>query len=245
MNAPTVLVTRAGEDAGELTTLLRAAGFEVRHAPAVERVLFPEVWAQALRDQVPALILLTSAATAELVGRGPALPSTTRLAAVGPRTAARARHLGLAVELVPETATGAALVAALGPLMDVTVHYPRAREATPETLAALRAAGASVIDPIVYENREPVAFAEHLRSALPVDLITLLSGSAARRVAAALPPDRRPPVIAIGPSTAAEARHAGLQVVGVADPHTAEGVAACAVAWWRAHDAWHPPARRA
>jgi uroporphyrinogen-III synthase len=53
------------------------------------------------------------------------------------------------------------------------------------------------------------------------DVALLMSGSAARALAAS---GARVPVIAIGPQTAAEARVAGLDVVGVAATHDLDGL---------------------
>jgi uroporphyrinogen-III synthase len=54
-----------------------------------------------------------------------------------------------------------------------------------------------------------------------VDVALLMSGSAARALAAA---GARVPVVAIGPQTAAEARSAGLDVVAVAATHDLDGL---------------------
>lgn len=214
-----VLVTRAADDAEPLARGLRALGCEPVLVPTLVRVPVEG----ALSGLEPADVLLitspfaaTLAAEAGLSGR--------RVCAVGPATAARARSLGLAVDVVPAEATGVDAVLALGDLRGQTVLYPRAEQATPETAAALRAAGAELTEITAYGNEAPPELLADLEASLPADLLTLLSGSAARRLAATGLP--LPPAIAIGPTTAAIARVLGLTVIGVATPHSVAGVIA-------------------
>jgi uroporphyrinogen-III synthase len=107
------------------------------------------------------------------------------------------------------------------------VFYPRADLADQQTTDALRAAGADVTDVVAYENELPNGALARLVAELPVESTLLMSGSAAERVARAVPLDGRSAlghIIAIGPSTAKVAHVHGLPVHDVADPHTAQGV---------------------
>jgi uroporphyrinogen-III synthase len=223
---PVALVTRAVEDAAPLVAALQANGFDVVQVPCVARRPLVGAWPAALEQHGHAAwLLLTSPATAEIVAAGPPLPASLRVAAVGPTTAGVARRGGLTVHRVAETSTGQALVACLGGLTGLTVLYPGARTLTASTLTALRDAGALVQTVTVYDNVVPEGLAEALRRVLPVDVVTLLSASAARRFADATPPSLHPPAVVIGPSTEAAARSAGLQIVGVASPHTVTALA--------------------
>lgn len=221
--ATRVLVTRAADEAGPLCDRLRAIGCAPVEVPLV--AIVPCAWAVPVG--IFDWLVLTSAAAVDAVAGRPL--RARRTAAVGPATAARARDRGLKVDLVPLRATGADLAAALGDLRGRTVLYPRAEVATPGTTEALRGAGAELTEIVAYRNAVPPDAAERLTRALPVDFVTLLSGSAARRLADALTRAGKTlgkaRIVAIGPSTAAAARAAGLEVHAVAATHTVEAVA--------------------
>lgn len=235
---PTALVTRAREDAGSLCDALGARGFAACLAPLLRR----EVDAVGLRDALsahptPDVLLLTSPASAAAVaanapdGFAPAV-----VAAVGPGTERAAQRRGLRVDVVSEAGTGVGLVAALGDLAGRTVLYPRARVATAATAEALDTAQAKVIDVVAYDNRPSPEADAALAAAWPVDVVTLLSSSAARRLVAALERIGSPlpaAVVVIGPSTRATATELGLNVVAEAQEPTVEAVAEAAAAWWR------------
>ena len=64
-----------------------------------------------------------------------------------------------------------------------------------------------------------------IRAARGADLLTFTSGSTVRNFAGAVgQPLPQTPTICIGPATAETARDIGFNVVGVADPHTIEGL---------------------
>jgi uroporphyrinogen-III synthase len=137
----------------------------------------------------------------ELARRG---VTANRIAAIGPATAEALRSHGLHVELVAETHTQEGL-----------------REALPEgrlLLAAAEGARQDVLD----ADFLPLYRTIELRPDVPeADVALLMSGSAARALAAT---GARMPVVAIGPQTAAEARAAGLDVVAVAADHDLDGL---------------------
>jgi uroporphyrinogen-III synthase len=209
-----VLVTRALEDAGPLVAALLRAGHEPVLVPLVGRAP-----GDPLPDGPFDLVVLTSAASAD-AARGVNAP----VACVGPATAARAGELGLDVIAVGE-GTGAELVARLD-LRGKRVLYPRAAEATPETAAALRAAGAELVEVTAYRNIAPDGFAAALRAAWPVDAVTLMSGSAARRLAEAGLPLEGVRIVVIGPSTARECAAVGIPVHAVAERPDVEALVA-------------------
>ncbi len=146
--------------------------------------------------------MVTSANGAhELARRG---VTANRIAAIGPATAEALESHGLQVDLVAATHTQEGL-----------------RDELPEgtlLLAAAEGARQDVLD----ADFLPLYRTIELRPDVPdVDVALLMSGSAARSLAAA---GARPPVVAIGPQTAAEARAAGLDVVAVAAAHDLEGL---------------------
>jgi len=214
-----VLITRAAEDAHTLADPLREHGLVPVIVPLVSRVHRVQDVARAAARGHEGWVL-TSAAVVPALARVDVRPRW--IAAVGPATARAARAAGLTVDLVPETATAAELARALGDRTGQRALYPRAQVASPGTLQALRATGAEIEDVVAYVNEEPAGAAEALAAVWPVDIVTLLSGSAARRLAAHMPPPwaSSPRVEVIGPRTERSARRAGIQVHAVASPHT-------------------------
>jgi uroporphyrinogen-III synthase len=153
------------------------------------------------------------------------LPRPPRVAAVGPVTAARLAHYGLSIALTPLRAGGAHLARALVATADragtpCRILWPRAAGAGPWLRQALRAAGHSVVDPVVYaiDEASPARVRE-LRRALRERRVWALcfwSPSAARGLAAGLgEPDltslarRRVIIASIGPTTSAALQDLG------------------------------------
>lgn len=137
----------------------------------------------------------------ELARRG---VTANRIAAIGPATAEALRSHGLAVDVVAATHTQEGL-----------------REELPEgtlLLAAAEGARRDVLD----ADFLPLYRTVELRHEVPAtDVALLMSGSAARALAAA---GAQVPIVAIGPQTAAEARTFGLDVVAVAVTHDLDGL---------------------
>lgn len=127
-----------------------------------------------------------------------------RIAAIGPATAEALESQGLHVDLVPATHTQEGL-----------------RDALPEGTALLAAAEGARRD-VLDADFLPLYRTIELHPDPPeADLALLMSGSAARALAAT---GARLPVVVIGPQTAGEARAAGLEVVAVAASHDLEGL---------------------
>ena len=130
--------------------------------------------------------------------------SANRIAAIGPATAEALRSHGLRVDLVAATHTQEGL-----------------RDELPEgrlLLAAAEGARQGVLE----ADFLPLYRTIELRPDVPdADVALLMSGSAARSLAAT---GARPPVVALGPQTAAEAREVGLDVVAVAAGHDLDGL---------------------
>jgi uroporphyrinogen-III synthase len=180
------------------------------------------------------LVVTSATAVTVLAGRVPSLPSGLLVAAVGEPTARAARAAGWRVDLVPQQASAAALVAAL-PDTDGTVLFPRSEIAAPTLVDGLRSRGIAVDDVEAYRTvgtgDEPVA----LHPAPAAVLVT--SGSVAREVARRMTPlHPRTLVACIGPGTAADARAAGLPVHVVAPTRSAEALLDAVV------EALHQPA---
>jgi uroporphyrinogen-III synthase len=224
-----VLVTRAQEDAQLLSFFLSRAELEPVVVPTIARKWRVPELAQAIREASPLdWIVLTSSTAVNVLGAASPHPDAgTKLAAVGSTTARRAEELGLPIDLMPAVFTREELIRTMGSVEGQRILYPRADMAPSTVCDSLRAAGAQVTDVIAYTNTAPEGYAEELLMALPVSVTTLFSGSAARRVAAAIPAEQRAQlgvIAAVGPSTAKAARAAGLEVGAVATPHTLAGV---------------------
>jgi len=130
--------------------------------------------------------------------------TANRIAAIGPATAEALRTQGLRVDLIAATHTQEGL-----------------REALPEGTLLLAAAESARLD-VLDADFLPLYRTIELRPDVPeADVALLMSGSAARALAAA---GARVPIVAIGPQTAAEARAAGFEVAAVAAPHDLDGL---------------------
>jgi uroporphyrinogen-III synthase len=137
----------------------------------------------------------------ELARRG---VTANRIAAIGPATAGALRSHGLRVDLVATTHTQEGL-----------------RDELSEGTALLAAADGARLD-VLDADFLPLYRTIELRPDVPeVDVALLMSGSAARALAAA---GAHVPVVAIGPQTEAEARAAGLSVAAVAVTHDLDGL---------------------
>ncbi len=137
----------------------------------------------------------------ELGRRGVA---ANRIAAIGPATADALRSHGLHVDLVAANHSQEGL-----------------RDELPEGTALLAAAEGARLD-VLDADFLPLYRTIELRPEVPeVDVALLMSGSAARALAAA---GAHVPVVAIGPQTEAEASAAGFHVAAVAATHDLDGL---------------------
>ncbi len=229
-----IVITRAPEQAGDLTLQLQRAGAEVISMPAVAFAP-PEDWHaldEALRrlDAFSAIIFLSQNAVRYVCQRCRALGLDCRtlgaenrfIAAVGPATAAAAAREGLHVDYVAKNHTGESLVRELlDPLSNRNVLLPRSDHGDDRVAAALRAAGAHVSDVIAYRTTAPESFDAEILGLIrrgEIDAIIFASPSAFRNLADAIggaeiePLSRRTQFTAIGPTTARAIRESGALV---------------------------------
>jgi uroporphyrinogen III methyltransferase / synthase len=212
MSPTTVLNTRPVEQAGELSRLLREAGFTVVEAPAIAVVA---AWApadlqrarQGLRSGEYAWVVLASAnAGREL------LDDLSNARIVCGRSTARALGLDRASIALQRFSAAAALSAVAWRTGD-RVLIPRADEGRDELIDGLRALHVEVDAPVAYRTVAVDAAARRLNQG-GIDAVTLCSPSAVRSVAGAIPPGCR--VVCLGDTTAAAARELGLRPDAVA-----------------------------
>lgn len=247
-----VVVTRARDQAGELSRLLTERGAEVLEVPTIK--LAPPQHADWLKDAILELnsydwLVFTStngvteffriflSAFEDLRDIG-----GVRIAAVGPATAARLRELHLKVDLQPATYTAAAVArafAAYESVENLKLCLLRAEVANPELPAALEDLGAIVDDIPVYrtvaETEDPYGHGARL-AAEGADWITFTSGSTVEHLHARYPlPElrRRFPELrlaSIGPETTKALAALGTPPNIEAKQHTMEGLVAALVA---------------
>jgi uroporphyrinogen III methyltransferase/synthase len=244
LSGRTVVVTRGAGGDDALGDRLRALGAEVLEFPAIALAPAADLGPldAALRELArfdwvafaSANAVEQAVARIDALGLKRGLLADRRLACVGPATGARLEALVRAPDLMPSSATGAALAASLAPhVRNRSVLVPRAAEGRPELVDGLRAAGAEVAAPVAYRTvlAAPGSMAGlgALLAAGGVDAVTFASPSAVRGVVLGLGADapRLAGVLlgAIGPTTAEALRAAGFTAGVVPDLQTAEALA--------------------
>jgi hydroxymethylbilane synthase len=239
----TVVVTRARQQAGELSARLRALGAEVVELPVIEfePLEFP------LPDWTACdWAIFTSANGVEFFFARLQPRPGPRLCAIGPATAEALRRRGLEPELVPEEFVAEGVLAALAEkrMAGRRVLLPRAAEARDVLPDGLRRLGAQVDVLPVYRTVAPAGLeqkAQELFSVLRPQWVTLTSSSTVRHLLAAVPRQLLAGVrlASIGPVTTRTAREAGLEVTVEATRYTAEGLAEAMAEWMRRQGAGH------
>ena len=228
-----VLLTRAPEDNATWARALAARGARVAELPCLTTAVLPAAAELRAALAQAAWLVLGSRrgvrAVAELAAPLPARAdgSSLRVACVGRATADLAEHLLGRADLVPEAGHLAALADSLatelpGPTTLVLATSDRGRTELEQRLGP---AGHRVHRVAVYATR-PTAPVEDPPALADLDAVVLASPSALeglraqRRVPADLP------LVALGPTTAAAVRAAGLRLAAEAPTRDLDGVAA-------------------
>ena len=242
-----VLVTRPRAQAPELAARLAALGAEAVEAPAI-RIVPPDD-ARPLAAACAAAasfdwIVFTSANGVDAfaqrlaaAGAAPALAGV-RICAIGPATGDRAAGYGLRVDLEPSDNRGEGVGAALRAGRDLRgkrILLPRADLARPALPAALRAAGADVVEVTAYRTVAaagwPGPAVREMLLKRELHAVTFTSASAVRNAVRSLGPAQavdllRPTVVAsIGPVTARAARQLGVETSVMPATRTAPALA--------------------
>ena len=233
-----MLVPRGGGWGARVAESARARGLEPVVVPLITDeppadtgpldAAIAQLRAAAAAGTAPWLVVTSATTVRVLVGRMAGLPSGVRVAAVGTATARAARAAGWPVDLVPEDASAAGLVAAL-PDTDSLIVHPRSDLAAPTLVDGLRARGTTVLDVVAYRT---VGTGDGQIALDPApDVVLVTSGSVAREVTRRLTPlDPRTRIACIGPGTATETRDAGLPVHVVGPSQSAEALLDAVVA---------------
>jgi uroporphyrinogen-III synthase len=254
MTRPVVVNTRPREQAAELSSLLRVAGFDPLEQPTI---VIESTWSAAeaepilahLRGGRYAWIIVPSrnAARGLINGLRAAGANDADFAAArllsGPGTAETLRDFGLRVDVVLEGFSAAAALVHLSPPRDAAplpggkgVLIARAAEGRDELIAGLRERGIRVDAPALYQTRAvppfELAVLVGALAAGGIAAITFTSPSTVRGLVdglRALGEDPRAlleaaALVCIGDTSAAEVRAADLSVTRVAERTTLDAL---------------------
>jgi len=226
-----VLVTRAAEQAPDLTQALRKLGVEPVTVPTIEIVAPPsfEELDQAIAelDHIDYLILTSANSVTAFfdrltaLGHGANALAKLQTVAVGPKSAEAITARGVKADLVPEDYRAEGVVALLKEhVSGKRLLYPKAALARDLIPAELTAVGAEVIAPVAYASAAPADAAQKLRMALVdgLDLLTFTASSTIQNFVDLLSDEnltlaKQIPVASIGPLTSATAEKLGFTVV--------------------------------
>jgi uroporphyrinogen III methyltransferase/synthase len=230
-----IVVTRAREQASELSARLESLGAEVVELPSIR--VEPLAFTLPAFDELAWLVFTSANGVRSFFADGLAVAGLdaralggVRVAAIGPGTERALVERGVRADLVPERFVAESLLAAF-PDPDVAgarVVIARAEQARDVLPDGLVARGYSVEILPVYRTVQAVpdpAALERVRSG-EVDAITFTSSSTVTNLCDVLGtvPDPQPLVVSIGPVTSDTARARGLRVDTEADPHTIDGL---------------------
>jgi uroporphyrinogen-III synthase len=248
-----ILVTRAQQQAEELSSRLRAVGAEVSEAALIE-IRPPASW-KPLDAALRAVasydwLILTSANGAQaLFSRMERLRipdgelRRLRIACIGPATAKAVERRGLQVEVVPSEYVAEAVVAALSErVRGKRVLLVRAAVARKVIPRELERAGAEVNTVAAYRTTIPRAAGEKLRKIFKnpkqrPQVISFASSSTARNFVRLLGKDCHSGVLdgiaiaSVGPITSGTLRELGLPATIEARDYTMAGLTKAIVRW--------------
>ncbi|MCJ7702167.1 MAG: uroporphyrinogen-III synthase [Anaerolineales bacterium] len=237
-----VLITRPKNQARAFSQALERIGVEPVFLPtiAIEPLEDTSLLDQALsRLDGYYWLVLTSANAVDVVLtrlaalKVDSLPDNLRVAAIGPKTAARLEKGGISPDFIPDRYIAEAIIPGLGDLADRWVLLPLADIAHHTLANAIQAADGVAHVITAYHNLlaepDPQGLAA-LKAG--VDVLTFTSGSTVQNFYtmvqnAGLDPlhlPAAPKVACIGPKTAHAARRLGFRVDVEAQPHTSEGL---------------------
>jgi uroporphyrinogen-III synthase len=225
-----ILNTRPREQAAELSTLLREAGYEPLEAPAIEiRPAWDPFEFESARRDLGAGVFDWVVLASQNAGSLLEAELRANHVVCG---AATARALDVTSEFALRRFSAAAALAVLAPRIrpGQQVLVPRAAAGRDELIDGLRALGANVSAPVAYRTvavASPIL--EPIASLLRADAIaatTVCSPSAVASLLNALGPDAlaQAPLVCLGDTTAEAARQAHLQVDAVALKTTMESL---------------------
>jgi uroporphyrinogen III methyltransferase/synthase len=232
----TIAVTRARAQASGLAGRLNALGARAVEAPVI-RIVPSEGPAPDLSGYD--LVCLTSPNGVRVLfdrlaaeGRDARVFAGTKLAAIGPGTAAALRERGLIADIVPERFVAEGLVEALSDVPVSRALIARAAEARDVLPESLRRRGAEVDVVSLYETVAEPPGPEQRAHVAAADYVTFTSSSTVRfffdTLGDAL--GERTRLASIGPVTSAALRERGFEPDVEADRHDVDGLVQALVA---------------
>ena len=245
-----VVVTRARHQASGLVERLRAVGAEPVEVPTIE-IVDPDDGGQSLAAVAAGVraydwVCFTSTNAVErflaCVADARAF-GDTRVAAIGPGTAAALARAGVVADLVPDRSLAEGLVEVFPDRFGTgdgsgsasgsgRVLLPQAAGARPVLAGGLAAKGWTVEVAPAYRTVPATPSAEVLAAAGKADAIAFTSASTVTAYLAAAGAAAVPPVVAcIGPVTAAAAEAEGVAVTVTATDHTLDGLVSALVSF--------------
>jgi uroporphyrinogen-III synthase len=243
-----VLVTRAENQAEELSDLLRREGAEpvpvavMRLEPLLESGGLDDL-RRRISDGAFDDVVFTSANAARLLlaGAGPDAFVQPRTFAIGPGTEAAIKSAGWVVEQLPDEFIAESLAERImeGGVKGRRFLLPRAEGARGALPELLEQAGATVTLVPLYRMEPELSSGPQLRDLLErhgVDCVTFTSGSSVTcflELAQGLRPSPDCVLACIGPITATALRRAHLQPQAVASIHSLEGLVQAVKATFR------------
>jgi uroporphyrinogen III methyltransferase / synthase len=235
-----VAVTRARTQASGLAKRLEELGAEVVEVPAIRIEPRPEGLREAIDELATGrcdVLCVTSPNGAELLmaeldrhGLDARILTGTRVAAIGPGTAAVLRDWGIRADVVPERSIAESLAAALVAqgVRDQRVLIPRASEARDVLPRELEQAGADVGVVALYDTVRERLDEDQLERLGDADYVTFTSSSTVRFLVEAIGGIERFPeharIVSIGPVTSGTAHDLGLDVHVESDRHDLDGL---------------------
>lgn len=241
-NLAPVVVTRAEEPNGALSSELRALGLTVLLWPATATSpANSQALEQALErvSEFNWIVFASRHAVAAVLSRMPEQPRGVRIAAVGKATAQVLRQRGWQVDVIPDAAEAGALVTALALEIKAgtRVLYPASSRALPTLSKGLAQLGAEVTQVEAYRTERAALDVAQCRQWIErgsVGVVTFASPSAVLELEQALGKadlDRllsAARAVAIGPTTARALAERGYVAV-VSEAATLAGLAATAL----------------
>ena len=227
-----VVVCRATHQATPLLERLASLGAIPVHVPLIE-VVAPLDGGDELRRLLRAAdeatwLAFTSANSVDAVAAAlEGEPLISRVAAVGGATSDRARSLGWPVDHVPVVATATGLATSLP--AGGRVIAPLGELASSDLVDGLRSRGIEVEAVTAYRTTTPDVSPVDTQRVIDSDAVLVTAPSVIRRLmhlveVAAFDASKLPPLVAIGPTSSAAIRQAGLVVADEATHPSMDGL---------------------
>lgn len=228
------LVTRAPEQAAGLVERLQDLGAQATSVPTIQFVDPDDLgpWQHAVKNlsEFQWLIFTSPNGVRTFLERLAQSEQDLRaikgrIACIGPSTARSLARSGLKADLVPEQYVAEDLLRVLSDQLQPgdRILIPRAQVARDVLPEGLKALGAEVLVAPVYKTVRP----DLQTTQLPDEARLLFTSSSTVKNWVELTPDVRFPCFCIGPITAGTAKESGLEILGVAQEFTIDGLVEC------------------